>query len=63
MSGQARATPGNRKVRQTDTAGELRYFFDGTDTWVQGDIGGDGVADFEIALTGSVTLVSTDFIL
>ena len=40
-----------------------RYFDDGTDTWVQGDINGDGVADFEIALTGVLTPVATDFIL
>jgi Ca2+-binding RTX toxin-like protein len=46
----------------TGTAGELRAYFDGTDTWVQGDIGGDGVADFEVRLDGSVTLVSGDFI-
>jgi hypothetical protein len=30
---------------------------------VQGDIGGDGVADFEIMVSGSVTLTSGDFIL
>ncbi|MFN3388143.1 MAG: calcium-binding protein [Allosphingosinicella sp.] len=47
----------------TATAGELRAFFDGTDTWVQGDIGGDGIADFEILLPGSVSLVSSDFLL
>lgn len=47
----------------TGTAGELRAYFDGTDTWVQGDIGGDGIADFEILLSGSVSLVSTDFLL
>ena len=45
------------------TAGELRYMFDGTDTWVQGDWTGDGVADFEIVFTGSVTLWGTDFYL
>jgi Ca2+-binding RTX toxin-like protein len=44
-------------------AGELRYFDDGTDTFVQGDINGDGAADFDIVLTGVVALVSTDFIL
>lgn len=44
-------------------AGELRYFDNGTDTFVQGDINGDGAADFDIALTGVVALVSTDFIL
>ena len=44
-------------------AGELRYFDNGVDTFVQGDINGDGAADFDIALTGVVALVSTDFIL
>jgi Ca2+-binding RTX toxin-like protein len=47
----------------SNTAGELRYYDDGTDTWVQGDTNGDGMADFEIALTGVLTLVATDFIL
>jgi Ca2+-binding RTX toxin-like protein len=45
------------------TAGELRFTFDGTDTWVQCDSTGDGVADFEIVFTGSVTLWATDFYL
>jgi Ca2+-binding RTX toxin-like protein len=47
----------------SNTAGELRTYFDGTDTWVQGDTTGDGVADFEIRFDGSVTLSSSDFIL
>ena len=47
----------------SNTAGELRYFDDGTDTWVQADANGDGAADFEIALTGVLTLAATDFIL
>ena len=47
----------------SSTAGELRYFDDGTDTWVQADTNGDGMADFEIALTGVLTLAGTDFIL
>jgi Ca2+-binding RTX toxin-like protein len=47
----------------TSTAGELRYYDDGTDTWVQGDINGDGAADFEIVLSGHLTPVATDFIL
>ena len=42
---------------------ELRYYFDGTDTWVQGDINNDGNADFEIFVSGPVTLVATDFVL
>lgn len=45
------------------TAGELRYAFDGTDTWLQADITGDGVSDFEIVFTGSLTLFATDFYL
>jgi Ca2+-binding RTX toxin-like protein len=45
------------------TSGELRTYFDGTDTWVQGDINGDAVADFEIKLDGSVTLAASDFVL
>jgi len=45
------------------TAGELRYAFDGTDTWLQGDTTGDGVSDFEIVFTGSLTLFTTDFYL
>jgi Ca2+-binding RTX toxin-like protein len=47
----------------SSTAGELRTYFDGVDTWVQGDISGDGVADFEIRFDGSVTLAATDFVL
>jgi Ca2+-binding RTX toxin-like protein len=45
------------------TAGELRYVFDGTDTRLQGDFTGDGVVDFEIVFTGSLTLLATDFYL
>ncbi|MBA3678434.1 MAG: M10 family metallopeptidase C-terminal domain-containing protein [Sphingosinicella sp.] len=43
--------------------GQLRYFSDGVDTWLQGDGDGDGMADFEIALTGTVTPLVTDFVL
>ncbi|HEX8238151.1 MAG TPA: hypothetical protein VF574_00240 [Allosphingosinicella sp.] len=45
------------------SAGELRYAFDGTDTRLQGDSTGDGIADFEIVFTGNVTLFATDFYL
>jgi Ca2+-binding RTX toxin-like protein len=45
------------------TAGELRYRFDGTDTWIEGDTNGDAVADFEIVLSGEVTPLSGDFVL
>lgn len=47
----------------TGTAGELRTYFDGVDTWVQGDIDGDAAADFEIRFDGSVTLSASDFML
>jgi len=47
----------------TGTAGELRYGFDGTDTWLQGDVTGDGIADVEIVFTGNVTMLGTDFYL
>ncbi len=47
----------------SNTAGELRAFDDGTDTWVQADTNGDGMADFEIVLTGVVTLAASDFVL
>jgi Ca2+-binding RTX toxin-like protein len=47
----------------SNTAGELRYYDDGTDTWVQADTNGDGAADFEIALTGVLTLAGADFVL
>ncbi len=45
------------------TAGELRADTVGSDTVVQGDINGDGLADFEIVLNGNPTVVATDFVL
>jgi Ca2+-binding RTX toxin-like protein len=45
------------------TAGELRYGFEGTDTRIQGDLDGDGVADFDIMLTGSPIPLASDFFL
>ncbi|MFN3210426.1 MAG: calcium-binding protein [Roseovarius sp.] len=45
------------------TAGELRYSSDGTDTTVQADTDGDMVADFELVLTGDITLDEGDFLL
>jgi Ca2+-binding RTX toxin-like protein len=44
-------------------AGELRVAFDGADTLVEGDVDGDGAADFRILLTGPVTPLATDFVL
>lgn len=42
-------------------AGELRFFQDGGDTWIQGDTNGDRKADLLIKLDGIVTLAAGDF--
>jgi Ca2+-binding RTX toxin-like protein len=47
----------------THVAGELRYITSGANTIVEGDVNGNGVADFQIQLTGNLTLLGTDFIL
>jgi Ca2+-binding RTX toxin-like protein len=44
-------------------AGELRVHYDGVDTWIQGDFTGDGVADFEIVVSGAPVLGASDFLL
>jgi Ca2+-binding RTX toxin-like protein len=44
------------------TPGEVRAFFDGTDTRVQFDPGGQGYFQHEIVLTGNVVLSASDFI-
>lgn len=43
--------------------GELRYNDSGPNTFVQGDVDGDGNADFSIMLVGSINLSASDFIL
>jgi hypothetical protein len=45
------------------SAGELRYFAEGGDTIIEGDVDGNGVADFQIQLAGRHTIVSADFLL
>ncbi|MBD9374010.1 hypothetical protein IB238_15415 [Rhizobium sp. ARZ01] len=45
------------------TAGELRYEIKSGDTYVSGDINGDGKADFSIVLDLSLAMKATDFIL
>lgn len=47
----------------TNVAGQLRAVVVGSTTWVEGDVNGDGVVDFSIALTGSHSLAASDFIL
>jgi Ca2+-binding RTX toxin-like protein len=44
-------------------AGQLRYNWMGTDTEMQGDVNGDGVADFHLVLTGNKTFVAADLLL
>ncbi|MDA7425975.1 M10 family metallopeptidase C-terminal domain-containing protein [Thalassococcus lentus] len=45
------------------TAGELGYRTEGGNTIVQADVDGDAIADFEIELTGTLTLSESDFLL
>ena len=45
------------------SAGELRYEYDGTYTWLQADVNGDGVSDFDIRLGGEIILTGNDFLL
>lgn len=47
----------------TGRAGELRWERGGGVTLVEGDTDGDGVADFQIELTGNVNLTAGDFVL
>jgi Ca2+-binding RTX toxin-like protein len=44
-------------------AGELRFEKTATDTYIYGDVDGNGRADFAIHLNAAVTLVKGDFIL
>ncbi|HTU12058.1 MAG TPA: calcium-binding protein [Allosphingosinicella sp.] len=45
------------------TAGQLRYSSGGGETRLQADLDGDMVADFEIVLTGTLTPITSDFVL
>ncbi len=47
----------------TGVAGQLHYAQAAGNTYVEGDTNGDGTADFIIALTGTIDLVASDFIL
>lgn len=44
-------------------AGDLRYAENGGNTYVYGDVDGDNKADFEVELTGPLTLTSINFAL
>ena len=45
----------------TGHGGELRYYQAGGNTYVQGDVNGDGIGDFLIRLDGPLTLHASDF--
>ncbi|MGO1079696.1 beta strand repeat-containing protein [Inquilinus sp. CA228] len=47
----------------TGVAGQLHYWHDAGRTIVSGDVNGNGTADFNITLTGTITLVVGDFVL
>ncbi|MGO1078633.1 calcium-binding protein [Inquilinus sp. CA228] len=47
----------------THHAGELHYYYSGSDTVVSGDVNGDGASDFNIVLSGHLGLVAGDFTL
>ena len=44
-------------------AGELRAYFDGINTIIEGNVDGDTVADFQIQVNGDVALRAVDFLL
>ncbi|MCJ8057228.1 M10 family metallopeptidase C-terminal domain-containing protein [Shinella curvata] len=47
----------------SEKAGQLRYFHKSGDTFVYGDVNGDGKADFALRLDKTIDLVKGDFIL
>ena len=47
----------------SNAAGQLRYYQSGGDTFVTGDVNGDGVGDFVIRLDPLLLLASTHFVL
>lgn len=51
------------KAGFSGVAGQLHYTVANGDTFVEGDVNGDGVADFAIHLLGDHALVSADFFL
>ncbi|MGO4124059.1 calcium-binding protein [Inquilinus sp. YAF38] len=47
----------------THHAGELHYYYSGSDTVVSGDVNGDGASDFSVVLSGHLGLAAGDFAL
>jgi Ca2+-binding RTX toxin-like protein len=58
---QAFAFIGNKAFSKD--AGELRYEKKGGDSYIHGDVNGDGKADFSILVDASITFTKADFIL
>lgn len=44
-----------------DKKGELHFKFAGSNTIVEGDVNGDGKADFQIELSGQIQLLGFNF--
>lgn len=47
----------------SNTPGELRYYFSGNKTFIEGTVDADGTADFMIELKGKINLTEADFVL
>jgi hypothetical protein len=47
----------------SNTPGELRYYFSGNRTFIEGTVDADATADFMIELRGRIRLVDDDFVL
>ena len=47
----------------SNVAGQLRYSVVGSNTIMEGDVNGDGIADFQLQLTGIHTFVAADLLL
>jgi Ca2+-binding RTX toxin-like protein len=47
----------------SNIAGQLRYFQQDGDTFIQGDVNGDSIADFQVILDPLVNIVANDFVL
>ena len=47
----------------SNVAGQLRYETPGVITTISGDVNGDGVADLQIQVSGTIAFVASDFVL
>jgi VCBS repeat-containing protein len=49
-------------VAFSGVSGELRFTQNAADTLIQGDVDGDGIADFELQIAGLISPVNSDFL-